>query len=174
MWLSTKNITPSNLPANIANSLKARKIGPYKIIQVITPTAYRLELPSSMRCHNVFHISQLSQYFDPVSEFSSREVPQNPPLMEVQGNPEWEVEKILDMKDFRGKPKYLVKWKGYSDYDSTWEPLENLENSKELVNEYHAKLEEDLKRRRQARNSAEDVRVPRGGISVKNDDFLYY
>ena len=46
---------------------------------------------------------------------------------------EWEVESILDKKQIhRGRTItifYLVKWKGYPEYDATWEPKENLDNA---------------------------------------------
>lgn len=49
---------------------------------------------------------------------------------------EYEVESILDKRVYRGKAKYLVKWKGYSRKESTWEPLENLLDAMDAVNEY--------------------------------------
>ena len=42
---------------------------------------------------------------------------------------EYEVERILDKRQVRrGRSRtlntqYLVKWKGYNDYDNTWEPI---------------------------------------------------
>ena len=39
----------------------------------------------------------------------------------------------------RGKLQYLVKWKGYPQEESTWEPEESLKNAKKLVQEFHAK-----------------------------------
>ncbi|UVC54374.1 hypothetical protein MACJ_003916 [Theileria orientalis] len=41
---------------------------------------------------------------------------------------EFEVEDILDFKYVKGKPRYLIKWKGYPPEDNTWEPEENMTN----------------------------------------------
>jgi len=49
---------------------------------------------------------------------------------------EYEVEKILNKKKFRGKDQYLVQWKGYTAEEDTWEPRENLGNVEDLVKEF--------------------------------------
>jgi ''chromo'' (CHRromatin Organisation MOdifier) domain. len=33
---------------------------------------------------------------------------------------EYEIEKILDKRVVRDRYQYLVKWKGYEDYNNTW------------------------------------------------------
>ncbi|BGO91610.1 hypothetical protein NBRC10512_008057 [Rhodotorula toruloides] len=43
--------------------------------------------------------------------------------------------------------RYLVKWKGYSEDEKTWEPIENLENCLDLVTEYNKRKEEREARR---------------------------
>jgi hypothetical protein len=43
------------------------------------------------------------------------------------------VEKILDKKKEDGNTLYLVKWKGYSEKDNTWEPFTSVKNCKKLL-----------------------------------------
>jgi Chromo (CHRromatin Organisation MOdifier) domain len=50
---------------------------------------------------------------------------------------EYEVEYVVDSRLKRGKLEYLVHWKGYGDEDRTWEPEANLENCRDLVQDYH-------------------------------------
>lgn len=64
----------------------------------------------------------------------------------VGGETFYEVEKILGKKfNKKGKPIYLVKWKGYGPSENTWEPLENLETVQDLVDEYE-KTHKDTKK----------------------------
>jgi len=55
------------------------------------------------------------------------------------------VEKILNKKVVREKKKFLVRWKGYMAEEDTWENKENLENAKELVDEFEREYEEEAK-----------------------------
>ena len=36
--------------------------------------------------------------------------------------------------------QYLVKWKGYPNYENTWEPLSNLSNASDIIREYDMSL----------------------------------
>ena len=60
-----------------------------------------------------------------------------PPPDLVDGEEEFEVEQILDMKQMgRGrKTHYLVKWRGYPTSDNSWEPEKNL-NADELITKF--------------------------------------
>ncbi|CAA7017007.1 unnamed protein product [Microthlaspi erraticum] len=55
-------LTRDRLPAHEYNKLKSRKIGPVKILEVINPNAYRLDLPASIKTANVFNVKYLSPF----------------------------------------------------------------------------------------------------------------
>ena len=66
---------------------------------------------------------------------------------------EYEVETIIEKREMFGHFQYLVKWKGWEDpADRTWEPLENLTGSMNLVQIFEKK-EEDLKTKTSKRKS---------------------
>ena len=44
----------------------------------------------------------------------------------VNDNEEYTVEQVLADKQVWNKQKYLVKWQGWPDADTTWEPEEHL------------------------------------------------
>lgn len=51
----------------------------------------------------------------------------------------YEIERILDEEIIDAKPHYLIKWKGYSSVEATWEPIENLIDTLDLVHEWKLK-----------------------------------
>ncbi len=61
--------------------------------------------------------------------------PEPPPDL-IEGEPEWEVEQIVDTRHYRNQTQFLIKWKGYSDAHNSWEPEKNLKAT-ELVEEYY-------------------------------------
>ena len=82
----------------------------------------------------MFHANLITPYKE--MELHGPNFTQPPPDL-VDGEEEYEVEKIIDSKHKgRGhKLHYLIKWKGYPTSDNSWEPAENL-NAKELIGEY--------------------------------------
>ena len=58
---------------------------------------------------------------------------------EMEDTTEYEIEKIVDANGYNWENtnEYLVKWKGYSSKDNTWEPAEDVEiNADEAVDAY--------------------------------------
>ena len=113
VYLLTKNLRITRP----SRKLDHVKVGPFLIKKVRGSVNYELELLPDAKVHPVFHVSLL----EPADS--------NTPLQEtfhykVEEETEFEVERILHQVG----QKYLVKWKGYDDTESTWEPLKNLAN----------------------------------------------
>ena len=142
--LSTKNISIGNQARRPSKKLQPRFIGPYEVIEVISPVTYKLKLLLNLTIHPVFHVSLLKPYQENPQEFEDRMVKPPLPVITTEGQEEFEVEKILDKRmRRRGKNstvEYLTKWKGYADYDATWEPVENLKNAQEIIAEFEEEM----------------------------------
>jgi hypothetical protein len=66
-----------------------------------------------------------------------------PPLpVEIEGQEEFEVLEILDSRIIRRKLEYLVQWQGYDVSERTWEPVANLRNALEMIQEFHRRYPE--------------------------------
>ena len=76
----------------------------------------------------MFHALQLKPAVDyDGSNANAADVPVFRPAADESGK--YEVEGILDHRSRgHGRTKYLVKWRGYSVFESTWEPEANLTN----------------------------------------------
>ena len=83
-----------------------------------------------MKIHPVFYVGFLQPV--PQSTIPGRTFPEPPPIL-VDNEEEFEVENILDSRIYRGRLQYLVKWKGYSDAENTWEVQDNVRNATGLV-----------------------------------------
>jgi len=139
--LSTQHIEADGQRKRPSKKLQPRFIGPYKIIQEISPVAYKLELPPHLKIHPVFHVSLLQRYKANDERLFPDRVILPPPPIEVNNEEEFEVEAILDkrIKKFgkHQRTEYLVHWKGYPEHDSTWEPETNLQHAQEALEMYN-------------------------------------
>jgi hypothetical protein len=127
--LSSKNIRLSRP----SRKLDFRFLGPFRITEALGTQAYRLELPKTLGAiHPVFHVSLLEPYHRRGGEGS----PTPPPAILMEDGEEYEVEAILDQRQRRGKPQYLVKWLGYPDWETSWEDESNLGNAKARLQEF--------------------------------------
>jgi predicted GH43/DUF377 family glycosyl hydrolase len=95
----------------------------------VSPYAYEIELPASMRFHRVQPVSLL----DPVVEDPLEGQVVLPPPVEVDGEEEYQVSGVEDSRMYQSQLQYLVRWTGYDSL--TWEPakfIDGLQAVKEL------------------------------------------
>jgi len=116
-------------------------VGPYKVKAIISSNVVELELPATIRIHLVVNVSWIKQYIDQV-DGQRKEMPQ--PVV-VEGEEEWEVEKILNKRKVRGKNKFPVRWKGFTAEGDTWESQENLQNAGNVLKEFKEEYSRDNK-----------------------------
>ena len=121
--------------------LTERFVGPYKVKGIVSSNAIELELPKSIKIHPVVNISRVRLYRPQVK--GQKKIP--PKQVVIEREEEFKVEKILNKRTVRGKEKFLVRWKGYTVGEDTWKNRENLENAKELVEEFERIYGEEVK-----------------------------
>ena len=66
--------------------------------------------------------------------------------IEIEEVKEWEIEKILNKRKIRGVDKYLVHWKGFTVEYDTWEKKEDLENAREMLEEFERRINAEVRR----------------------------
>jgi len=135
-----------------SEKLTERFVGPYKVKGIISSNAIELELPKSVRIHSVVNISRVQLYKPQVK--GQKKTPPKPVI--IKGEEEFEVEKIINKRTVRGKEKFLVRWKGYIVEEDTWKNKENLENAKELVEEFEKIYGEGVKELRRQKQEEEE------------------
>jgi len=79
--------------------------GPYKVKGIVSSNAIELELPKSIRIHPIVNASSI-QLYKPQIE-GQKKIPPKPVI--IEGEEEFEVEKILNKRMIKGKEKFLVQ-----------------------------------------------------------------
>jgi hypothetical protein len=133
VWLEGTNIR-NDRPST---KLSPHRYGPFRISQKVSSHSYRLQLPQTWRIHPVFHVQLLRlARSDPIL---GRRPDPSPPEV-IEGDEEYEVNKILNSRYVRNRLEYLVRWQGYHEGYDTWEQAEGMERAQEAVEEFHRRF----------------------------------
>ncbi|CDJ62243.1 hypothetical protein ENH_00009170 [Eimeria necatrix] len=125
VWLTSNHLPPFNSYPKF----ESRYRGPFEFIERIGTVAYRLALPPTYECHNVFHVSQLVPHRPrPPALVPSASDAAWPPIRNAAGSPteEYEVDYIMDERGSGGAAQYLVKSRGTLEDQATWKPANHL------------------------------------------------
>jgi hypothetical protein len=126
VFLATGNLSLMTQTKKLA----PRYVGPLRIIEKISSSAYRLEIPATWKIHNVFYVGLLKEYRGE----TPTEPVQIPPLMhEVE---EFEVEEVRNHRSTEKGLEFLVKWRGYTEEENTWQTKEDLANAPKVLANY--------------------------------------
>lgn len=110
------------MQSGLGRKLARRFAGPCKVLQAAGTLTDELKLPTELCIHPVFHVSALEEY---------KRFPGNymPPLLRtlIDGQLEYEVDRIKDTRGEGKKREYRVCWVGYT--EPTWEGVGNITNS---------------------------------------------
>ena len=93
--------------------------------------AYHLAIPPRWRVHDVFHVSLLKSYKEGGGDGLA--VPE--PIL-VDGQEEWEVERILKQRGKGRRVQFLVKYTGFNESESRWLARKDLANCPEVLAEW--------------------------------------
>ena len=131
VWLE---VTHLKLPHQ-GSKLNPKQYGPFKILDAISPVAFKLDLPVSWTIHPVFHASLLTPYVK--TNTYGPNYSQPPPDL-IDDEEQYKVEQIRNHQYHRQSRtlQYLIKWWGYPESDNTWEPADQV-YALDLLWEYH-------------------------------------
>ena len=115
VWLESKHLKLRYASKKLA----PKQEGPFKIIEVLSPLNYHLELLKSWKIHPVIHTTLLLPYHE--NNIHRTNYPSPPPDL-IKGEHEYEVEAIIAHKRQGRGHIHLIKWKGYPTGDNSWEP----------------------------------------------------
>ena len=120
-----------------SQKLLHQQLGPFVVEQQIGPMAYYLKLPHWMKqLYLVFNVVKLTLALD--NPITGWKMTDHPLPIVINGEVEWEVEKILDSRWHRRRFQYLIKWKGYSREHNSWEFTSKV-STPELTAEFYCK-----------------------------------
>ena len=125
--IDKRHITPPHERERRSFAFRANWVGPYEILRKVGDNAIELNLPRSMSAHPVFAV-------DSTKPFPAKARMRTTKPVDVDGEQEYYVDRILDTRVRRKTRAWLVQWAGVDTSlleqgDKTWEIIEAFESS---------------------------------------------
>ena len=139
VMLSTKDLK-YQIVGRRTEKLIERFVGPYKVKKIILANAVKLELPSIIKIHLVINVSRICRYIGQVE--GQKKIEPTPVI--IKEEEKQKIKRILNKQWIKGKNKYLVQQKGFIVELHTQKGIENLENTKEAVEEFEKEYQRDI------------------------------
>ncbi|ESK81775.1 hypothetical protein Moror_5377, partial [Moniliophthora roreri MCA 2997] len=119
VWLEAKNLA-TGYPSK---KLAPKREGPFKILEILGPVTYRLDLPHQWKIHPVFHAALLLPYKE--TEAHGPGFTEPPPDL-IEGFEEYEVEAVVGHRPKKRPQEFLVSYTGYNSSHNRWIRMEGM------------------------------------------------
>ena len=136
VFLSTANLVTDEG----SKKLSDLRTGPFPILKKVSESAYKIKLPPHMKVNPTFHVSRLTlAKNDPIKG----RVPSEPNPVIVDGEEQYEVERIIDSNWLGKHFQYKVSYMGYGKEHNEWQFRDDLledlgkEEMEEMENEFY-------------------------------------
>uniref|UniRef100_A0A0W0G0B7 Reverse transcriptase-rnase h-integrase n=1 Tax=Moniliophthora roreri TaxID=221103 RepID=A0A0W0G0B7_MONRR len=126
VWLEAKNLA-MGYPSK---KLAPKREGPFKVLKVLGPVMYKLDLPHQWKIHPVFHAALLSPFKQTKAHGPSFTEP--PPDL-IEGFKEYEVEAVVGHRPKKRPREFLVSYTSYDSSHNRWIQMEGMVNCLDLL-----------------------------------------
>uniref|UniRef100_A0A0W0F4J4 Chromo domain-containing protein n=1 Tax=Moniliophthora roreri TaxID=221103 RepID=A0A0W0F4J4_MONRR len=129
VWLEGKNLVIGYLTKKLA----PKQEGLFKILEVLEPVMYWLDLLHQWKIHPVFHVALLMPFKEMEAHGPSF---MEPPPDLIEGFEEYKVETIIGHRPKKRPQEFLVSYTGYDSSHNQWIKTEGMVNCLDLYKDY--------------------------------------